>query len=296
MRVQRTRSSPSALRSPLTRRPLESLEGSHVTSDTRDRNWPLWQRLGAEFAVVVVGVLVALAVDAARDARDDRARETAYVRQLQADLLATAEGLTEAISVDQRAREGADRAIEAINSRRLPPSDSLVAWTAAATNSSASFYPTMGTVTALVESGELRLIRDEALRQQVLHYHSSVESALRIVDAVDPHTWRTIERLGGMLSWAALLNRTRHGGFLSTGPCWQVIGPSTRPLRSAPRFEQSPVRIAVPRSQSSIPPGGIEPIVQMNRGARLSNTIRKDHVKRVFYPSAKASPSLQLTS
>lgn len=177
-----------------------------MTSDTRGRNWLLWQRLGAEFAVVVVGVLVALAVDAARDTRDDRARETAYVRQLRADLLATAEGLTEAISVDQRAQEGADRAIEAINSARLPPSDSLVAWTAAATNSSASFYPTMGTVTALVESGELRLIRDEALRQQVLRYHSSVESALRIVDAVDPHTWRTIERLGGMLSWAALLD------------------------------------------------------------------------------------------
>lgn len=177
-----------------------------MTSDTRARNWALWQRLGAEFVVVVVGVLVALAVDAARDARDDRVREAAYVRQLQADLLATDAGLTEAISVDERARTGADRAIEAINSPRLPLSDSLVAWTAAATNSSASFYPTMGTVTALVESGELRLIRDETLRQQVLHYHSSVESALRIVDAVDPHTWRTIERLGGMLSWAALLD------------------------------------------------------------------------------------------
>lgn len=185
---------------------MESLEGSDVTGDTRNGNWALWQRLGAEFAVVVVGVLVALAVDAAREARDDRVREAAYVRQLQADLSATAEELTEAISVDLRAREGADRAIEAINAPPLPPSDSLVAWTAAATNSSASFYPTMGTVTALVESGELRLIRDEALRQQVLDYHSSVEGALRIVDAVDPHTWRTIERLGGMLSWAALLD------------------------------------------------------------------------------------------
>lgn len=185
---------------------MESFEGSDVTSDTRNGKWPLWQRLGAEFAVVVVGVLVALAVDAAREARDDRVREAAYVRQLQADLSATAEELTEAISVDLRAREGADRAIEAIDAPPLPPSDSLGAWTASATNSSASFYPTMGTVTALVESGELRLIRDEALRQQVLHYHSSVEGALRIVDAVDPHTWRAIERLGGMLSWAALLD------------------------------------------------------------------------------------------
>jgi hypothetical protein len=63
----------------------------------------------------------------------------------------------------------------------------------------------MGTVTALVESGELRLIDAEAIRQKVLHYYSSVESALRIVDAVDPYMWRTIERLGGVLNWPALL-------------------------------------------------------------------------------------------
>jgi hypothetical protein len=27
---------------------------------------------------------------------------------------------------------------------------------------------------------------------------------LRIIDAVDPHMWRTLERLGRMLNWAAL--------------------------------------------------------------------------------------------
>jgi hypothetical protein len=161
--------------------------------------------LAAEFVVIEVGVLVALGVDAARDAREDRVREDAYLRQLQTDLSMTADSLAEAIAVDRLARESADRAILALGASPLPPPDSLAVWTLAATNSSASFYPTMGTVTALVESGELRLLRDEGLRQRVLQYHSAVESALRIVDAMGPHMWRTIERLGGVLSWDALL-------------------------------------------------------------------------------------------
>lgn len=164
----------------------------------------LQRRLAADFVIIVVGVLVALGVDAAWEAREERVREAAYLGQLRADLSVTADTLVAAIEVDSLAREGADRALDALNSTRLPPSDSLVTWTIAATNSSAWFYPTMGTVTALVESGELRLVRDESLRREVLRYHSSVTSALRIVDAVEPLMWRTLERLGGMLNWAAL--------------------------------------------------------------------------------------------
>lgn len=176
-----------------------------MTDEAADPNWSVGRRLAAEFVVIVVGVLMALAVDAARDARSDRLREATYLRQLQADLSVTADDLAEAIAVDRHARDGADRAITALNASPLPPSDSLAIWLAAATNSSAAFYPTMGTVTALVESGELRLIRDEDIRRTVLRYHSAVESALRIVDGVDPHMWRTLERLGGMVSWPALL-------------------------------------------------------------------------------------------
>jgi hypothetical protein len=40
-------------------------------------------------------------------------------------------------------------------------------------------------VAALIESGEIRLIEDEELRRKALEYHSSVEAAPRIIDAVD---------------------------------------------------------------------------------------------------------------
>ena len=41
-----------------------------------------WTRLGAEFVVIVVGVLVALAADAAWDSHDDRQAERGYLAAL----------------------------------------------------------------------------------------------------------------------------------------------------------------------------------------------------------------------
>ncbi len=183
-----------------------------MTSDA-GRNLSFWRRLLAEFVVIVVGVLVALGVDAARDRREERVRADAYLRQLRADLMVTSEALIDGIEVEERARGGADRAVQAINSSSLPPPDSLRKWVVAATNSSAAFHPTMGTITALVESGELRLIHDEELRRKVLQYHGSVETAMRIVDAVNPHMWRALERLGSMLSWPALLDANQQQRF-----------------------------------------------------------------------------------
>ena len=85
-----------------------------------DRSWSLGRRLAAEFVVIVAGVLVALAVDAARDARQDHVRATGYLQQLRADLSTTSGALTAAITIDERARDGADRMIQALNSPRLP--------------------------------------------------------------------------------------------------------------------------------------------------------------------------------
>ena len=167
-------------------------------------DWSLGRRLAAEFVVIVVGVLVALGVDAAREARQERVREAAYLGQLESDLAATAEALAEAIAEDELALENAQRAAGGLASARLPNADSLRSWVAGATNGS-SFHPTMGTIRALVEGGELRLLRDAGVRRGLLEYHGSVEGALRIYDAVDAYMWRTVERLGGMLSWAALL-------------------------------------------------------------------------------------------
>lgn len=170
-------------------------------------------RLAAEFAVIVVGVLVALGVDAAREAHNDRQREEVYLQQLRADLATTAQGLASAISMEQAAVDAADRVIAGLNVAELPNTDSLGVWILRATASSATFHPTMGTVTALVESGELRLLRDDELRQSVLKYHTAVASSLRIIDGVGPHSWRTLEAVGRTLNWATLVDPTAPARF-----------------------------------------------------------------------------------
>jgi hypothetical protein len=154
--------------------------------------------------VIVVGVLVALGVEAGREARAERVREAAYLEQLGSDLAATAEALAEAIAEDERALGNAQSAIRGLASARVPAADSLRVWVAGATDGS-SFHPTMGTVRALVEGGEMRLVRDERVRRALLEYHGGVEGALRIYAAVDGHMWRTVERMGAIVSWAALL-------------------------------------------------------------------------------------------
>ena len=66
-------------------------------SASRRRDWrPGVRWFGAEFLVVVTGILVALALNAWWGSRQDAAREQAYVRQLRAEL---------AVSVIQLGRE-----------------------------------------------------------------------------------------------------------------------------------------------------------------------------------------------
>ncbi|MDT8340793.1 MAG: hypothetical protein RQ751_04705 [Longimicrobiales bacterium] len=178
-----------------------------------------WRRWLAEFVVIVVGVLVALGVDAAREAREERAREAAYLEQLHADLTTTADSLRAAIAVEETARAGGDRLLDALDGGELPPPDMLGTWLQSATNWS-TFQPNMGTVTALVESGDFRLLRDPILRQAVLQYHSEVVSALRIIDGITPHTWRTVERLGALVNWRALNRPDAPGRFPVR---WEVL-------------------------------------------------------------------------
>lgn len=163
-------------------------------------------RLAAEFAVIVIGVLVALGVDEAREVREDRSREAAYLRQLQDDLATTSKSLTSAISLEEGVIQNADRALATLNAPVLAQPDSLRTWILGATGSSATFHPTTGTITALVQSGELRLLTDDGLRRSLLQYHNAVTTSLRVLDGVRQHTWTTLERLGKDLSWAALLD------------------------------------------------------------------------------------------
>lgn len=154
-----------------------------------------WARLAAEFVVIVVGVLVALGVDSASSARDEALRKAAYLVQLRAEVAVTAEDLAAAIAQEEAAIERAERFLESLSAGDLASTDSLQAWTVAIGKSSL-FLPTMGTVTALIETGDLRLIRNDRLRSELVRFQQAAEGQRRLADLADASVLRALERIG----------------------------------------------------------------------------------------------------
>lgn len=140
----------------------------------------LWaSRLAAELVVIVAGVLIALAVDAGWESRQERTRLATYLSQIRSDLLATEEDLQEAIAADSLVRFGAGQLELGLNARPISPPDSLDVWLGMMTQPSL-FHPRSGTVQALVRSGDLRLVSDTALHRTLVEYLEAVESLDRL--------------------------------------------------------------------------------------------------------------------
>lgn len=128
-----------------------------------------------EFAIVVLGVMAALGAQAWWEYHSERGRETAYLRQLNADARETELRLESAIRDDSIAAEATTRALAAMDGDAARPSaDSLKTWIIDA-GRSAEFRPLLGTYRAMVGTGDLRLIRNDSLRAALISYAASLE-------------------------------------------------------------------------------------------------------------------------
>lgn len=171
-----------------------------------------WRAAAGEVALVVVGVLIALAVDAWWEGRGDRERERAYLRQLLSDVRATEERLEESISRDSVTVARVTRFMDAAHAfhrraepgRAAPPADSLVEWGA---TEYAQFVPLTGTYTALVEGDGLRLLRSDSLRFQVIALAAAVDAAQEVLRHTEAQTWRNLEH-ADLARWRNRLQRT----------------------------------------------------------------------------------------
>lgn len=101
-----------------------------------------WRRgvrwFGAEFLVVVTGVLVALALNAWWGERQDRDLEQDYLRQLAADVQETRSGFARDDSVTTQGMAIATKAVRAYWLDEPVPTDSLVLWISYALESESS--------------------------------------------------------------------------------------------------------------------------------------------------------------
>jgi hypothetical protein len=131
------------------------------------------QRAVAEFAIIVLGVLAALAVDNWNQARLDADLESQYLSRLAADItddierlqftLERADEKNNALEVVRRWRIDVDKPEELVDALR----DSI------SLGFSLPFLNT-ATIEDLTNSGQLGLIRDTDLRQDILQYYRAM--------------------------------------------------------------------------------------------------------------------------
>lgn len=165
------------------------------------RGWdwrPKLRWFAAEYLIVVLGVLTAVGINAWWGDGEDRAREHRHLRQLAADLRETAR-LTAEVDSSQLGPDRAGGQIwAAFYAADPPPRDSLFAWRAELARVGRA-RPVLGTVEALVATGDLGLVRDDSLRTAIAAY---LETARRQLDSQEEQRqiwWTGLDRLDGGL-------------------------------------------------------------------------------------------------
>jgi hypothetical protein len=124
----------------------------------------------AEYLIVVLGVLTAVALNAWWQGRQDAAREQVYLQQLAEDLRETERIMADRDSVmAARTQPNLSRLTLAFGQTPRPPRDSVVAWFSGI-NYAATPRPVLGTAEALVASGDFGAIADDSLRAAILRY------------------------------------------------------------------------------------------------------------------------------
>ncbi|WP_412061287.1 hypothetical protein [Rubrivirga sp. IMCC45206] len=168
-----------------------------MTSEPRPTRWdwrPKLRWFAAEYLIVVLGVLTAVGINAGWGDREDRAREHRHLHQLAADLRETAR-LTAEVDAAQLGPDRAGGQIwAAFYAADPPPRDSLFAWRAELARVGRA-RPVLGTVEALVATGDLGLVRDDSLRTAIAAY---LETARRQLDSQEEQRriwWAGLDRL-----------------------------------------------------------------------------------------------------
>ena len=156
-----------------------------------------WKRLSAELGVIIAGVLIALAADSWWEQRQEHRRAQEYLQQLLSDFRETEQGLKGAIAGDTEKLESASRVIDGAYRGRFPPADSL-----ALPTGYFFFRPLTGTLTALVQGGDLRLLRSDTLRFELVEYLATIDDIQTVMRHTETLIWNSTERVA--------LGRARH--------------------------------------------------------------------------------------
>ena len=145
-----------------------------------------WTTLSRELAVTFLGVLLALAVNGWWHGRQDRVRERVELEQILATTRENELRLVQAIRHDSLTQAVAQQTAERLASVGPAPSlDSLLSWLPRSFRHP-EWHPLKGTYAALIQTGELRLIRNVRLRGQIATYVDEMETTSGTFDRMAP--------------------------------------------------------------------------------------------------------------
>jgi len=144
------------------------------------RSMPRVTRFVSEFVVIVVGVLAALTVDSWREHQADRSSERRYLEQIVTDSRENLRLIHEATALEQRHLDVAETLWHAAQWDVPPSADSVGVWLGRRDGSWWFSDPRLrdGTITALTQTGDFALIRDPAVRSEILGYVSQLQADL----------------------------------------------------------------------------------------------------------------------
>jgi hypothetical protein len=133
-----------------------------------------WRRLLAEFLVIAIGVMAALAVDNWNDARKDRIAEREYLAGIAADLRTTAEDLARSRTAATDNQAALQLLIGVVEGGEPPAAEQLVE---ALIRSTYLGLPRVSEITfqELVSTGSLRLISDTEFKRRLAEYYREFE-------------------------------------------------------------------------------------------------------------------------
>jgi hypothetical protein len=137
-------------------------------------------RVAIEFLLIVAGVLTALTVDAAWQGHTERVREREYLTQLHSDVLENRRLLQAALVIERGQLHRALAILAGLRGVQPIPLDSAALWMNAEPPFPWYSDPRLrdGTITALVGTGDINLIRNERVRAAMIGYQGQVRADL----------------------------------------------------------------------------------------------------------------------
>ena len=140
-------------------------------------------RAVSELVIIVIGVLIALAVDSWRESVNERRLESQYLLQILSDSRANDSILRVALGEEELRQRDLTAIYRAIGADSVAP-DSVSAWFGRLPSNYSDPRLQLGSLTALVGTGEIRLVRSPELRSALVAYVSQIE-----MDLAEIHRW-----------------------------------------------------------------------------------------------------------